>query len=199
MKRTNIFIIFLLFSGFASQAQLLDSLTLAREPEYTSIAEALKHPDNVYRLNLRKLKLKKIPPEIFTLKNLQELNVSRNKLTEIPKEISKLTKLQILDVSANEIDTLYSEIGMLTNIKELILNQNRIAHLPISISNLKNMFFLDMWGNEIQQFPKEISKLKNTLKIVDLRVINIHENQQEAIVDLLPNTKFFFSASCNCN
>jgi Leucine-rich repeat (LRR) protein len=198
-NRTKILILFLLFSAIVTRAQVSDSLTMINYPEYTSLAEALKNPDKVYKLSLRKNKLKEIPPEIFTLKNLKELDLSRNKLTSIPKEISKLTNLEILDVSANEIDTLYPEIGLLTNIKKLILNQNLIAHLPKSISNLKKMYFLDLWGNEIQQFPDEIAKLKKTLKIIDMRVINIHDNQQEELVKLLPDTKFFFSYSCNCN
>jgi Leucine-rich repeat (LRR) protein len=199
ISRVNIFLFLLVLGSFSSRAQMLDSLTLSQEPEYTDLTEALKNPEKVYKLNLRKNKLKEIPPEVFTLTNLQELNISKNKLTKIPKDISKLTKLEVLDVSANEIDTLYPEIGLLINIKKLILNQNVIAHLPSTISNLTKMYFLDMWGNEIQVFPIEIAKLANTLKVVDLRVINIHEEQQEEMIKLLPNTKFFFSLSCNCN
>lgn len=199
LSRFNIILFLLLLGGFSSSAQMLDSIALSQEPEYTGLTEALKNPEKVYKLNLRKNKLKEIPPEVFTLTNLQELNVSKNKLTTIPKDISKLTKLEVLDVSANEIDTLYPEIGLLLNIKKLILNQNVIAHLPSTIGSLTKMYFLDMWGNEIQEFPKEINKLANTLKVVDLRVINIHDEQQEEIIKLLPNTKIFFSLSCNCN
>lgn len=199
LLRFTIFIFMLISGSYSAGAQMLDSLALSQEPEYTSLTEALKNPEKVYKLNLRKNKLKEIPPDIFKLTNLQELNLSKNKLTKIPKDISKLTKLEVLDVSSNEIDTLYPEIGLLVNIKKLILNQNIIAHLPGTIGNLMKMNFLDMWGNEIQVFPKEISKLSNILKVVDLRVINIHEEQQEEMIKLLPNTKFFFSLSCNCN
>ena len=199
LARFNILLFLFLSAGFSTRAQLLDSIALSQETEYTDLTEALKNPEKVYKLNLRKNKLKEIPAEVFTLTNLQELNVSKNKLTKIPKDISKLTKLEVLDASANEIDTLYPEMGLLVNIKKLILNQNIIAHLPSTIGNLMKMNFLDMWGNEIQVFPKEITKLSTTLKVVDLRVINIHDDQQEEIVKLLPNTKIYFSLSCNCN
>jgi len=199
LTRFNIILFLFLLGGFSSRAQMLDSLALSQEPEYTDLTEALKNPDKVYKLNLRKNKLKEIPPAVFTLTNLQELNLSKNKLTKIPKDISKLTHLELLDVSANEIDTLYPEIGLLVNIKKLILNQNLIAHLPSTIGSLTKMYFLDMWGNEIQTLPKEITKLQNTLKVFDLRVINIHDDMQEEMTKLLPNTKFFFSLSCNCN
>ena len=189
---------FLLIISYDCSAQLLDSVALSKQIEYTDLTEALKNPEKVYKLNLRKKKLKEVPKEVFMFTNLQELNLSKNKLTEIPKEIIALSKLEKLDVSANDIDTLYSEIGQLINIKKLILNQNVISHLPSTIGNLTKMSFLDMWGNEIQEFPKEITKLQNTLKVVDLRVISIHDDKQDEIIKLLPNTKFFFSLSCNC-
>lgn len=180
-------------------AQVLDSVTLADKPEYTSLSVALQKPDSVYKLNLKKQKLKDFPKEIFLFKNLQELNLSKNKITKIPKEIGTLTNLQKLDLSANLIDSLPKEIGNLVNITDLILNQNVIAEIPPEISNLKKMRFLDMWGNEIQGFPDEISKLSNTLKVVDLRVISIRAELQEKIEKQLPNTIIHFSFSCNCN
>ncbi len=200
MKTSIIKIIaFLLMSaGFTASAQMLDSATLATKPVYTNLAEALKNPDKVYRLNLRHQKLKKIPDGVFTLTNLQELNLSKNKLKSIPKDIAKLKNLEILNMSSNKLDSLCPEIGQLVNIKRLILNQNVINFLPASISNLTKMYFLDMWGNNIQSLPKEIVKLKSTLKTIDFRVISIKENDQEEMESLLPNTKIFFSTSCNC-
>jgi Leucine-rich repeat (LRR) protein len=188
-----------LFAGFECHAQLLDSAALANEPEYMDIATALKNPEKVYKLNLHKKKLTKIPNEVFTFTNLQELYLSKNKLTKIPEEIGKLTKLQVLDVSANNIDTVPKEIGKLINIKKMILNQNNISWLPSDIGNLTKMIFLDMWGNNIQELPKEISKLQNTLKVLDLRVISIKDPKQEIIEKQLPNTKIFFSRACNCD
>lgn len=183
----------------SSYAQILDSISLAGKPEYTSLTLALQKPDSVYRLNLRKQKLKEIPKEIFLFKNLQELNLSKNKISRIPQEIGDLKLLQKLDLSMNAIDSLPKEIGKLVNIMQLILNQNTIAIIPPEISNLTKMWFLDLWGNEIQEFPDEISKLSNTLKVVDLRVISIKPDLQEKIEQQLPNSKIYFSFSCNCN
>jgi Leucine-rich repeat (LRR) protein len=195
----NILLMLLMLAGCTVRAQLLDSASLAAEPVYNDLTEALKDSSKVYRLDLHRKKLKEIPAGVFKLTNLQELNLSKNKLTKLPKEIAKLTKLQVLDVSSNDIDTLCPEIGKLLNIQQLILNQNVIASLPSSIGNLTRMYFLDMWGNEIQSFPKEITKLKNTLKVIDLRVISIKEPDQEDMVEMLPNTKILFSMSCNCH
>ncbi|NTW31294.1 MAG: leucine-rich repeat domain-containing protein [Bacteroidetes bacterium] len=190
---------FILFPFINTQAQLLDSIALSKEPVYYDITEALKNPEKVYKLDLHKNKLKEIPKDVFVFINLQELNLSKNKLTKIPNDIEVLTKLEILDVSSNNIDLIPTAIGKLVNIKKLILNQNVIAKLSPEIGNLTKMTFLDMWGNEIQKFPDEISKLKNTLKVLDLRVISIKEPLQEEIEQQLPNTKIFFSMSCNCD
>jgi len=195
----KIFFFSLMFAGFESRAQLLDSIALSKEHEYSDLVEAINNPDKVYKLNLCKKKLKKIPNEVFTFTNLQALNLSKNKLTEIPDDIGKLTNLQVLNVSANNIDTVSKKIGNLINIKKLILNQNIISSLPPDIGNLTKMTFLDMWGNNIQELPKEIAKLQNTLKVLDLRVISIKDARQEEIEKQLPNTKIFFSKACNCD
>lgn len=194
----GLFLCTLLWTG-STKAQLLDSLTLADLPVYTSLTEALKNPDSVYKLTLKKEKLKKIPEAVFQFKNLQELNLSKNKISEVPSDIGKLTHLQKLDLSMNDIDSLPAEIGKLVNITELVLNQNVIAKIPPEISKLSKMRFLDLWGNEIQDFPDEITKLNNTLKVIDLRVISIPPAYQEKIEQQLPGVKIFFSFNCNCN
>lgn len=193
----SIFIIIL--SLYRADAQILDSTALADLPVYTSLTAALKNPDSVYKLSLKKGKLTKIPNEVFQFKNLQELDLSKNKLSEIPKEIGLLTHLQKLNLSQNNIDSLPNEIGNLINIQDLILNQNVIAQLPPEIAKLTKLRFLDLWGNEIQEFPDEITKLNNTLKVVDLRVISIPAAMQEKIEQQLPAVKVFFSFNCNCN
>lgn len=198
-KFSTILIILSLLIISSAKAQRLDSAALADEPEYTDMAEALQNPDKVYKLNLRKQKLKEIPKDIFKFKNLQELNVSKNKLESLPENLDSLKYLEVINASDNNIDTIYPSIGNFPKLKKLILNQNIIAHLPSTIGNLTEMYFLDMWGNEITEFPKEIAQLQTTLKVLDLRVINIHDDKQEAISKLLPNTKIFFSLSCNCN
>ena len=54
-----------------------------------------------------------------------------------------------------------------------------------------------MWSNELIEIPDEIGQL-TSLKEVDLRVIQFSDREKERISELLPNTKVFFSNSCNC-
>jgi Leucine-rich repeat (LRR) protein len=204
MSKFNLQQIFLLSIFFylclfplRSVAQL-DSTALSKEPEFISMDDALKNPAKVYKLNLRKQKLKKFPKEIFTFTNLQELNLSRNKIDQVPEEIGQLTKLQILDLSRNKLKAIPSQIGKLVRLRKLLLYLNEIPMLPAEIGNLTLLQTLDMWGNEISEFPPEISKLKSNLRYLDLRVIDIPQPLQDKIVLQLPMTTIYFSKSCNC-
>lgn len=165
---------------------------------YTDLNHALKEPEKVVFLDLSKQKLKEIPSGVFELTNLEYLVLFKNKITEIPPDIGKLKKLRVLDISRNKIEVVPPEIGQLTELRTLILNQNMIYALPPEIGNLKNLKSLDLWGNEIDELPPEISKLQETLDYLDLRVIFMSFEKQQAIIDLLPETEIYFSNSCNC-
>ncbi|MEI6694913.1 MAG: leucine-rich repeat domain-containing protein [Bacteroidota bacterium] len=197
---SRIFVIIgFVFLYFSANAQLLSQNQLDEQPVFTSISEALKNPEKVYRMDLSKQKLQTLPKAIFGLYNLQELNLAKNKLVEIPPEIGNLTNLQKLNVSKNKITTLPASIGLLTNLTELVANQNDIYKLPAEIGNLINLEKLDLWSTAMDVFPQEIAMLKNTLKTLDLRVVLINDDKQKAIVELLPNTNIYFSKSCNCH
>ena len=185
-----------IFSSFA-QAQLLDSSDLQRVITYTSISQALEHPESVYKLNLSKQKLKVFPMEITQLKNLQELDLSKNKIIEIPKEIELLTHLQELDASKNKLEKIPPEIGNLKNLRHLNLGRNEIVNVPKEIGQLEQLLILDMWDNNLNNLPDEIQNLKN-LKVLELRGILFSEEEHARLKTLLPNTQIYLSPSCNC-
>ena len=164
---------------------------------YTSLEQALKNPQKVYKLSLRKNKLKKLPPEIITLTNLRFLDLSKNKIVVIPAGIGELKNLQQLILSRNHIETLPKEIGNLKNLKYLNINQNDLMSLPSEMAELENLESLDLWSNNIDAFPQEMRKLKK-LKTLDLRVIYMNEEKQKKIQAQFPNTKIYFSNSCKC-
>src|SRR4051812_20359753 len=116
--RTISIIVSLIFVGaLYSNAQQLDSLTLDTMKAFVSITEAMKTPEQVIKLKLRKNKYKTLPAELFTFTNLQYLDLSKNKLKELPPDISKLQNLQVLILSSNSIELLPPEIGKLKNLK----------------------------------------------------------------------------------
>jgi Leucine-rich repeat (LRR) protein len=180
-----------------AQDELLDSLTLDTLTAYTDLEEALKNPDKVIKLELRRKKYKTFPPEIFKFKNLQYLDLSKNSISVIPPEIETLTKLQYFSISKNGLEELPTQIGALKELYYLNANQNNLTSLPWEIGNLTKLRNLDLWSNNIERFPEEMKKMKS-LRLLDLRVILISDTDQEHIQSLLPKATVYFSPYCKC-
>lgn len=195
MKKLVTIIFVLLFCS--GKAQLLDSLALDTLTPYTSIAAALKNPEKVIKLVLRKEHLKTIPNAVFQFKNLQYLDLGKNNIKEIPDSIELLKDLQYLDISKNNLQSLNGKIGKLTNLFYLNLNNNEFSELPTTMGNLVNLRVLDLWSNNLDQFPESLKNMKS-LQVIDLRAILIPEDKQAYIKSLFPHAKVHLSPSCNC-
>jgi Leucine-rich repeat (LRR) protein len=198
-KQIGLFVLLISFisSHALAQVPLLDSLTLDTLTAFTSIEDALKDPDKVIKLELRKKKLKEFPVEILKFKNLQYLDLSKNNIKELPPEIDSLQNLQIFIISKNELESLPKEIGELHQLQYLNANNNELSSLPVQIANLSNLKNLDLWSNNVDKFPSEMKYLKN-LKVMDLRVILIPDAEQQRVQEMLPWTKIYFSPYCKC-
>ena len=189
---------FLVFSQkIIAQKALLDSLSLDTIHSYKSIEDALKYPEKVIKLELRKQRLKAFPMEILKFPNLQYLDLSKNNIKELPVEISQLENLQYFAISKNSLEELPPQIGELSNLFYLNANQNELTSIPASIGKLTKLKNLDLWSNNIDRFPEELKDLKSLL-LFDLRVILIPDAQQSSIQAMLPNTKVYFSPYCKC-
>ena len=122
-------LLFLIYSS--CYCQLLSKDSLKNLPTYSSLEEALKEPDKVIKLSLKKQKLTELPEEVLKFKNLQSLSLRNNKLTAFPRELKQLQYLQELDLSRNKMDTIYPEIGELTQLYYLNMNNNELSVLPL--------------------------------------------------------------------
>ncbi len=194
------YFVFVLFLGCftTTQAQqLLDSLTLDTLTATTSLIEAMKNPNAVIKLELKKQKLKSFPIEILKMKNLQYLDISKNNIQEIPDSIELLVNLQHFNASKNKIERMPKQIGKLTNLYYLNMNNNELVSLPMHIGQLVNLRVLDLWSNELSEFPDEMANMKNLITL-DLRAILIDEALQKRLRELLPKTNVQMSPSCNC-
>ena len=100
-----------------------------------------------------------------------ELDLSRLALRSLPPELWQLNKLTNLDLSGNEISRLPSAIGILTNLTFLNLSQNLLTSLPENIWQLAKLTRLDLSKNKLTILSSEIRKLTN------LASLNISDNQ----------------------
>lgn len=181
-----------------AQTKLMDSLTLALYEEYSNLDSAIKNPDDVIKLVLRKKKLKSFPSVILNFKNLQYLDLSKNSIKELPDSILKLINLQSLILSKTGLESIPNTIGQLKNLKYINFNQNEISRIPYSFGDLENLEVVDFWSNNLENFPETLKKLTK-LKSMDLRNILIPQNQQDNLQIALPNTTIYFSPACKCN
>lgn len=144
------------------------------KPELRKAHETIKEFESKQNdhLDFGSLFLKKIPEEVFELrniKNIKTLVLIENQLTELPKEISLLENLTDLAVMGNHLKKLPKEIGQLKNLDYLDLRDNRLTELPKEIAKLKNLKHLMLGENRLTKLPKEITQLEN-LEGLDIRV-----------------------------
>ena len=161
-----------------------------------SLEEAMLHPDSVFSLNLSRQKLDLVPISIRNLKNLEVLNLKKNKLDSIPSWIGELQNLRVLVLNKNDIIYLPDEICLLKNLIVLQISENGLLEIPVGINNLSKLEFLDLWSNNLTSLPPTIEDLKN-LTVLDMRMTPTKIDAQDAIREILPNTKIYFSAPCN--
>lgn len=187
-----------IFLEFSLSAQ--DTLFLNEMPIYTSLSEALKQPEKVFRL---KLKLKKgsdsIPEEVFSLYNLRELRLTGSHLQTINQNIGQLHELRFLYLNKNSILYLPESVGFLKKLKILDLSRNPLDRLPNSIGNLTQLEVLDAWETQLFVLPETIRALVDNLEILDLRQVPVTPKEQLAMEQLLPKTQIYFSFYCECN
>jgi Leucine-rich repeat (LRR) protein len=195
----KIALVLFLFSGklFSQDNVLLDSMQLEETYSYIDLEEALKHPEMVVRLELRKKKLKEFPKEIFQFKNLQYLDLGKNQIKELPDSIYLLKQLQYLDVSRNKLGSLPKEIGKMSNLVYLHANNNNLIGLPPQIGNLERLRIIDLWSNDLSEFPESLTKLKE-LTILDIRAIMINVDTIRQLKKWLPNVEIKYDPPCNC-
>jgi len=113
----------------------------------------LQNPDNAVlirkmaHLNLSRLGLTQLPPEIGKFTGLQTLVLSKNKLTFLPESICNLQFLYNLYVEDNQLLSLPNSIGNLNFLHNIQINNNQLQTLPRSIINLNQTCSINLDNN----------------------------------------------------
>lgn len=182
----------------ASPSQPSD--TARRRPDtarlFTSLQEALRFPESVYKLDLSDQKLGAYSDSLGRFRNLRYLSLRGAGLERVPSSIVELTELRELDLSRNLIQTLPPKLARLNRLHTLYLNEDpqlnllrslevlaklrglRELHLesdnitvvPALIGKLKGLENLYLNDNEIHGLPQEMRALPR------LRFIDLHQN-----------------------
>lgn len=145
----------------------------SKSNNYSSLDEALVHPENVEWLTLRDQKLKEFPVQILSLPKLKYLDLSLNEISSIPEEIGSLGQLRFVDLSGNPINALPNGFSALTQLSNVYLAYNRRLNLSQGLdvlAKLPNLRVLDLSGNQIQHLPPTIGMLS------ELRYLELSHN-----------------------
>lgn len=172
---------------------------VAAQPDkvYTSISQ-IKNPLQVYQLQIRYKRLKRIPPVVFECKNLRVLDLSKNFIDTLPPEIGALTSLEELNLNRNKLRSVPPEMGRLTSLRVLNLSRNPILELPPEMCALTKLEELILWMTGVVEFPPTFVSLNGTLKQLDMRACPMTYDNQETVEALLPSPKKRWDYVCNC-
>ena len=149
-------------AGANNQHPILNTEQLAKQRTYDNLDSALANPDKVYKLSVtNQKKLKVLPKEIGTLRNLQLLNISNCKIKELPLEIKECKNLQDVNFSGNKIRFLPAEMRELKHMEVLYIGHNRLFELPSWFGTLTKLRRLDISRNALT--PADVSNAKRML------------------------------------
>ncbi|WP_213151149.1 leucine-rich repeat domain-containing protein [Neochlamydia sp. AcF95] len=114
---------------------------------------------NIVDLDLSRIGLTYLPPEICQLSQLRTLYLNKNQLISLPAEIGQLSQLQGLELNQNQLTALPTEIGQLSKLQGLYLNKNQLISLPAEIGRLPRLQRLELNQNQLASLPAEIGQL----------------------------------------
>ncbi len=124
--------------------------------------------EGVTELNLSRMGIERLPPNIGQLTNLKSLYLRGNRLGKLPQEIDNLSRLVVLDLGRNELSTFPMETVLLQNLTHLDLSYNQLTELPPELVRLGKLTHLYLRENELCGLPQAILRASN-LQVLDLR------------------------------
>jgi Leucine-rich repeat (LRR) protein len=153
---------------------------------------------------LKKLKiyhcrsLEGIPPEIWSLSNLEELHFRSNLFQKIPNEIGCLSNLQVLKLGGCDIiRSLPPGIGQLNNLVHIVISEcKQFRTIPPEIGRLKNLETLHIHiCKKVTALPDEIGSLT---KLRDLVLYFVALQSIPATIGSLRNLSYLMIYNCVC-
>lgn len=126
-------------------------------------------------LSLSDNHLAALPPELGQLKALTHLYLTYNQLTALPPELGQLTALKVLDLNNNQLTALPPELGQLRALEVLKLGGNQLTILPPELGNVRELTELRLGGNQLSALPPELGLLRA------LTLLSLGDNQLTAL------------------
>ena len=145
-----------------------DNLDSTFKKNYTTLEEALRVPEAVFKLTIINQELKIKPSDWAKFINLEELDLSGDHLKKIPEEISLLPNLKILNLSNNDFRELPANFNKLLKLEELYLNNDKNLRLEktlLLLGKLPNLKSLHLEQDNLKSLPENIKDLTKLEKL----------------------------------
>jgi hypothetical protein len=105
--------------------------------------------------------IREIPSQIKYLVNLKSIILNVNGIKKIPPEIRSLKKLTLLDLSDNPGLSDINNLTSLPNLQNLLLYGCNLSKLPSDITKLKKLKVLGLTGNNLSK--AQLAKIEKEL------------------------------------
>lgn len=137
-------------------------------------------------INIRDVKLQRLPKGINKLTNLTSLVVCDCDLNELPEEMFQLENLEHVDFCSNKLTKIPAAIGKLENLTSLYLAHNQLKAIPMEIAKLSKLKKLNVNYNQIKEFPPQLFKLN----LRELGCEDLSQEQKQKIKNHRPDIDF---------
>ncbi|MEL6923627.1 MAG: leucine-rich repeat domain-containing protein, partial [Bacteroidota bacterium] len=133
-------------------------------------------------LDLSKMHLAQIPPEVLELRQLTKLDLFVNGISRIPVEIAQLENLEELLMSVNPLSRVPDSLAELKKLRRVKFDDCKLDDFPSVLLELKGLQNISLENNNIAFCPPEVATLPE-LRLLDLRgnpVFNLPEAKLKA-------------------
>ncbi|XP_078676307.1 uncharacterized protein LOC144913436 [Branchiostoma floridae x Branchiostoma belcheri] len=127
----------------------------------------MKDTDSSKELDLSNKRLEEIPPDVFSIKEVEILDVSDNPLESIPVNIASLSNLKEMRAAGCDLKEVSGNISRCTYLRKIDFSRNpHIATLPATMKQLGYLKYLALSGCELKSLPKNLTLLA-TIETLD--------------------------------
>ena len=126
--------------------------------------------------------------------NLQQLDFKKTPVVRLPDCFGDLRELKTATFRKSALNQLPDDLHGCEALEELDLSFTNFNILPRGILTIPNLKVLNLRGTSITSLPDGMGHLEK----IDMRLIEMNKNQQEAIREQYPKLDIYFSSPCSC-
>jgi len=164
---------------------------------------AITRNGRITKLYLNSENMKKVPPSIGELSELESIDLYIMPIKELPNELIKLKKLKALTLFRINLEKIPPFIGEISELESLIIKDNevyKIKEIPEELFKLKKLKELTIGDGNRIGYDKKISIIPTSIgKLSELEKLQLDGNQIKELPNELFQLKKLKELSFNLN